>query len=143
MMQILLGGTVAQSSHMDLCPCTYKWFPNRKAAKNAKQGAGPLMRWPFKGNPAQYHDALRSRHFPASTIIGLDVHGQPTPQNGSPCTFRLFVCAENFMVDCFDPSLCRVKPSGPPGFEEGEFDGNGPTFSLWKHSPGPLEVTWK
>jgi len=112
MMQIILGGTVAQLSHMDFCPRTSKWFPNRKAA-NAKEGAGPLMGWPFKGNPTQYHDALRSRHFPASTIIGLDVHGQHTPKDGSPCTFRLVVCAENFTVDRFDPSLCRVKPSAP------------------------------
>ena len=111
--QIILGGTVAQSSHMDFYPRTSKWFPTRQAA-NAKDGAGPLMGWPFKDNPVLYHNALRSRHFPASTMIGLDVHGQQTSKVGSPCTFRLVVCAENFTVDRFDPSLCRVKPSAPP-----------------------------
>jgi hypothetical protein len=60
-----------------------KWFPTRQAV-NAKEGAGPLMGWPFKDNPALYHIALRSRHLPASTIIGLDVHGQHTPKGGSP-----------------------------------------------------------
>jgi len=40
--QIILGGTVAQSSHMDFYPRTSKWFPTRQAA-NAKDGAGPLM----------------------------------------------------------------------------------------------------
>jgi hypothetical protein len=46
--------------------------------------------------------------------------------------------AENFTVDRFDPSLCRVKSSGPPGYKKSEFDGNGPAFSIVEAFTGPV-----